>query len=351
MATATIKDVAKKAGVSTATVSRVLNDSGYFDAETARLVNEAVTALGYQRNIHWKRLAQNASEMVCFLLGNRDSLNSTQVKLLIASEKVMAEAGYDLVFAPFRYNPETAASRLKLPRLIEHPGMVDGAILAGVHHDNFLDALDQRKIPYVLLGNTYIGRQEKLKKDAIIYDDVSGTYEAAQYLIRLNHQRIAFVGNTKLPWLLRRFEGYRKAMKAEGLTEITVTENWNVNYIEYGKLAVAELLRRAAPPTAILSGNDEIAGGVWKALTSRGISIPREISLVGFGDREEFSILEPALTTISVFQEKVGEELARMLLQKLKEPGLSLDACSFPCQLIERNSCSAPMSNLKLVKR
>jgi DNA-binding LacI/PurR family transcriptional regulator len=81
------------------------------------------------------------------------------------------------------------------------------------------------------------------------------------------------------------------------------------------------------------------------------VAIPRQVSLIGFGDRAEFAILEPALTTISVFQEKLGEELARMLLQKLKNPCLRLEAKVFPCQLIERNSCSVPMPNLKLVDK
>ena len=351
MVNPTIKDVAKMSGVSTATVSRVLNNSGYFDADTARRVKEAVEALGYRRNVHWSRLVRNESRTVCFLLGNRESLNSTQVKMLLACERVMAEAGYDVVISLHRYDREMKSGNLHLPRLIAQQGSVDGVILAGVHHDNFLDALDKLKLPYVLVGNTYIGRKEKLKQDAIVYDDVSGCFEAIEYLIRLHHQRIAFVGNTKLPWFARRYEGYQQAMKKAGLKEITVTDDWNVHYIEYGKLAAAELLRRSTTPTAIFSGNDEIAGGIWKALLSRGVAMPREMSLVGFGDREEFSILEPSLTTLSVFQEKIGEELARMLLQKLKNPGTKLAAKIFPCQLMERNSCSVPLPNLKLVRK
>jgi DNA-binding LacI/PurR family transcriptional regulator len=174
MTTATIKDVAKKAGVSTATVSRVLNNAGYFDPDTARRVQEAVEALGYRRNVHWERLVRQESCTVCFLLGNRASLNSMQVKMLLACERVMAEAGYDVVFSLHRYDAEMKAGNLPLPRLLAQRGSVDGVILAGVHHDNFLDALDKLKLPYVIVGNTYIGRKEKLKQDAIVYDDVAG---------------------------------------------------------------------------------------------------------------------------------------------------------------------------------
>lgn len=155
MGVVTIKDVARRAGVSTATVSRVLNNSGYFDKETARLVNEAVEALSYRRNIHWKRLSQNSSETICFLLGNRDALNSMQVKMLMASEQILTQAGYDLVFASFRYLPETPAKKLELPRLVANRGTIDGVILAGLHYENLVDALGGMSLPYVMLGNTF----------------------------------------------------------------------------------------------------------------------------------------------------------------------------------------------------
>lgn len=339
MPAATIKDVAKRAQVSTATVSRVLNNSGYYDDTTARAVNDAVEALSYQRNIHWKRLARNASETICFLLGNRDSLNSMQVGMLMASERVCARADYDLVFAPFRYDAETPAARLQLPRLLAQQGTVDGVILAGVHHENLLAALGEIKLPYVILGNTYIGRAEKLKRDAITYDDIAGAYEAVKYLVRLGHKRIAFVGNTALPWFDRRYDGYLRALREERLGRLTATAAWDVSYIEYGQMAAAELLRGAEQPTAVFGANDEIAAGVWKTLTQRRIAIPRQISLMGFGDRHDFSILEPSLTTVSVFEEKIGAELAEMLLQKLKSPAKRVASRSFPCRVIERGSC------------
>ncbi len=349
MRAATIKDVAHRAGVSTATVSRVLNNSGYFDPETARAVNEAVKTLDYRRNVHWKRLSSNSSETICFLLGNRDALNSMQVKMLMAAERELTDAGFDLVFAPFRYSPNTAPERLQLPRLIAQQGTVDGVILAGLHYENFLDALSNINLPYVVLGNTYIGHQDKIKTDALVYDDITGAYEATKYLLRLGHRRIAFVGDTNLPWFGRRYEGYRRALGENNIEEIRATEDWGVGYIEYGKLAASELLRDANPPTAVFAANDEIAGGVWKTLANRGIRIPEEISLMGFGDREDFSILEPSLTTVTVFQEKIGAELAGMLLRKLQNPEVPLDSRTFPCQIVERNSCAAPRSQKKLV--
>ena len=84
-------------------------------------------------------------------------------------------------------------------------------------------------------------------------------------------------------------------------------------------------------------------------MINRGIAIPKQISLVGFGDRADFAILEPALTTVSVFQDKIGAELGGMLLEKLKAPGTRLESVNFPCQIVERSSCSVPAPNLLLV--
>lgn len=340
---ATIKDVARRAGVSTATVSRVLNRCGYFDEQTAGRVQRAASDLGYRQNVHWKRLKRQASETVCFLLGNRETMNSMHVKMLMAAERVLREAGYDLVFAVFRYRAELTAAGLELPRLLQHEGTVDGVMLAGLHYPNLLDALARLHLPYVLLGNTFIGPAPRIKSDAVVYDDIGGAYEATNYLARLGHRRIAFVGNTSLPWFKRRYEGYQQVMRDRGLTERSLTAAWDVGSIEYGQLAAATLLREPEPPSAVFAANDAIAAGTWRELMRRGLRVPRDMSLCGFGDREEFSILEPPLTTVSVFQEKLGTELGAMLVRRLAKPDTHAESRTLPCQLLERASC-APLA-------
>lgn len=343
---ATIKDVAKEAGVGIATVSRVLNGSGYFDEATARAVRDAVVRLDYKRNIHWSRLAKQSSETACFLLGNRQSMNSMQMKVLMASERAFNAAGYDLVFTDIHYDAKPRPDELKLPRLLAIPGMVEGVILAGVHHPNLLEALSRLKIPYVLLGNTFLGPARWLKTDALTYDDVGGAYEVASYLVRLGHRRIAFIGDRSLPWFARRLTGYRKAVSESGLRPVEMTDQWRCTTVEYGQMAAAQLLRQPHPPTAIFGANDEVAAGVWKELVKRGLSIPRQISLAGFGERQEFLILEPSLTTVSVMQEQIGSDLAAMLLEKLSLREASMPSKVLPCQLIEKASCAPPSARL-----
>src|SRR5688572_15455507 len=138
---ATIKDVARRAGVGVATVSRVLNNSGYFDEDTARRVHDAIAELGYRRNVNWQRISSKSSKTICYLLGNRGSLNSMQVRMLVSCEKVCKERGYDLFFARFDYDITTRAAQLVMPRMLADEGIVDGVILIGRHAPNLLDAL------------------------------------------------------------------------------------------------------------------------------------------------------------------------------------------------------------------
>jgi DNA-binding LacI/PurR family transcriptional regulator len=338
----TIKDVARQAGVSTATVSRVLSGRGYFDRDTAALVRRAAAALGYRQNVNWKRLSRQSSETVCYLLGNCDTMNSMHVKLLMSAEQVLREGGYDMVFAPFRYSSSVAARHLELPRLFEQRGAVDGVLLAGVHYPNALDAIHRLGLPCVMLGNAFVGPPRRLAWDTVAYDDVVGAYEAVSYLARLGHRRIAFVGNTALPWFRRRHAGYRRVTEERQLPDISLVDAWGTSNIEYGQLAAAALLRRPEPPTAVFAANDPIAAGLWRELLKRGISVPRQMSLCGFGDREEYSILEPPLTTVSVYQEKLGAELGSMLLRRLAKPKAHVKSVTFPCKLLERGSCAPP---------
>ena len=114
-------------------------------------------------------------------------------------------------------------------------------------------------------------------------------------------------------------------------------------------LATAQLLRELRPPTAILAGNDEIAAGAWKELIRRRVSIPKDMSLIGLGDRAEFAILEPALSSISVFEDQLGERLTAMLLARIEDPKHAPASEIYPCKLIERASC-APLAEVRVLQ-
>jgi LacI family transcriptional regulator len=343
---ATIKDVAALARVSVATVSRVLNQSGYADPETRRRVLAAVSELSYKPNINWSRLKARSSQTILFLLSNHPHFNTFHTRVLGTCEKTLRGRGYDLVFARHDYGADLRPAEIPLPSMLEREGAVDGVLLAGVHHPNLLAMLRKRQMPYTILGNNF---EQLPEQNCVAFDDAVAMEDATHYLVRMKHQRIAYVGNTKFPWFRNRYSGYRCAIEECGLPVLEVSEDWQVSNIDYGQLAVAELLRRTPYPTAILAGNDEIAAGVWKELTIRKIAIPGGMSLIGIGDRPEFSILEPALTSISVFPEMLGERLTLMLLEQIQNPRRPIASEVYPCKLMERASCAPPQEEVKLL--
>lgn len=345
---ATIKDVAARAQVSVATVSRVLNQSGYADPETRTRVLAAASELGYKPNIHWSRLKSKSSQTVLFLLSNHTQFNTFHTRVLEACEKTLRGRGYDLVFARHEYEANLRPADVPLPSMLEHEGAVDGVLLSGVHHPNLLSLLRKRQIPYTILGNNFESLSGLPAHNCVSFDDVTAMEDATRYLIRLGHQHIAFLGNTALPWFRNRHNGYLRAIEEHRLSPIAVTDDWRVSNIDYGQLAVAQLLRATPHPTALLGGNDEIAAGAWKELTKRKIPIPSGISLIGIGDRPEYSILEPSLTSISVFPDLLGERLTLMLLEQIRNPRLALPSEVFPCKLIERASCAPPPEEFRL---
>ncbi len=349
----TIRDVAAKAKVSVATVSRVLNGSGYADSETRARVLQAAADLNYRRNVNWSRLKSQSSQTILFLLGNRQSFNAFHMRLLEACERTLQGCGYDLIFSRYEYSGRLGADELPLPRMLDQTGALDGVLLAGVHYPNLLEVLDKRRMPYSILGNNFEGPSAQIAHNSVVYDDRGAIEEAAGYLIRLGHRRIAFIGNVALPWFQRRYQGYRQAMEKHGLMPIEVSENWQVSNSDYGQLATAQLLRDSRTPTAILAGNDELAAGAWKELTKRRVSIPREMSLIGLGDRAEFAILEPALSSVCVFEDQLGERLTSMLLARIADPTDAPLSETYPCKLVERASCGAlwELRVLEQVKR
>jgi DNA-binding LacI/PurR family transcriptional regulator len=337
---ATLKDVARVAKVSTATVSRVLNRSAYVESETEQAVTAAVEKLNFRRNIHWRRLARKTSETVCFLSSGRDTFNSTLLRTLVECERVFNAAGYDLVFQTYRYSADQAPKDLRLPHLVALKGGVDGVVLVDLQHQNLLDALDSLKATYVGLGNNVIAPGGRLDADMVFYDDVAAVRKLVRHLYELGHRRIAYAGKPE-PWFRRRYEGYAAGIRECALEEIAFQEASQTGNIDFGRRAAARFLRAGRRPTAIFGANDDIAAGVWNELTNRGFSIPGDFSLAGFGDREEFSVLEPPLTTVAVSPERIGQELARMLLEKLKRPGIRLPSRVLDCELMLRGSCAA----------
>jgi DNA-binding LacI/PurR family transcriptional regulator len=222
---------------------------------------------------------------------------------------------------------------------LQHRQIVSGAIVAGTNSQQLLNVLTRRGIPWVVLGNNVIGEMNEEQSDAaVFFDDVQGAYELTRYLQSLGHREIGFVGNLRLPWYARRCNGYRKAMDEAGLPA-RVNELSSREGEEMGYLATKLMLQKSPSLTAIFAGDDSSARGACNAIRDSGLSIPEDLSVAGFNDTLEASSLHPPLTSVHVFTDELGRQLAELLLKRIARPDLPARAVTLPTQLVKRNSC------------
>jgi DNA-binding LacI/PurR family transcriptional regulator len=339
-----LREIALAANVSVATVSRVLNGNNRVDPAIQQTVLEAAAKLDVDLS------QRNKTKALAFLLSNRAPLHAFHSRVLVGAEEFCAAHGWDILFLSFNYSPIMPWKDLQLPRVVQRRDVVRAVILAGTNSSNLIELLDHKGIPSVVLGNNILGGTVPnfRNSDVIFSDDVQGGQDMAQYLIGLGHRDIWFVGNPRLPWFARCFEGHRRAMEAAGL-ETHQSSIESEDEAEIGYLGTKLLLRRGEKVTAIHAGNDATAQGVYKALRDVGLKIPDDISVGGCDDTMG-SMLYPGLTTIREFPEQIGKKMVEMILNRIAKPGQGPESVTIPTEFVKRDSCR-PLSTLAPVKR
>jgi DNA-binding LacI/PurR family transcriptional regulator len=334
----TIRDVAQAAGVGVGTISRVLNSSSQVSRETRARVLKAIRRLGFRPNAQARRILRRRSETVCFLLSNRDFLHPFHARILQGVESCASGMKQHVLFAALHYSPRIAAENIDLPHVLQEHGLIDGVILAGTIYPNLLRRMESIHVPYVALSNNVVGMEGKQGFDQVGFDDFNATHEATRYLIGEGHRRIAFAGDTSYPWFQRRFDGYRQAMQEKKLKAALVTARNAESFVASGQKIADKILAHKSRPTAVLAGNDETAYGIWLSLRRHGVKMPDEISLVGFDDREEAMLMDPALTTVRVHKEEIGQACMKMLLERLHNPQMAFSKRILPTEFVIRGT-------------
>lgn len=328
---ANFKDVAKAAGVSFATVSRVATNSARVSPSILQRVNAAAENLGVDLHRTTK------AKVIGFILSNRKLLHPFHSLLLAGAEACCTESDYNTLFLPIQFGAKVPSRDLQMPRILLRQDLVHGFILVGSNTQNLLDFLTHKRVRFAVLGNNMIGDWREKDYDVTWFDDVLGAHEMTQYLLSLGHRDIWYVGNLRLPWFARRYEGYRRAMVAAGLepklSDIDAERDEDVGY-----LATKSILNRRDRVTAVFAGGDLSAQGVYKALWDSGLRVPNDVSVAGFDDVQAPS-MNPALTSVHVFVEQVGRQLAQMLMARIARPDMPPQTQTIPTQLVKRESC------------
>jgi DNA-binding LacI/PurR family transcriptional regulator len=337
---ASIKDIARLARVSVSTVSRVLNHHPDASTEAQARVEKAVELLKYRPNSRARQLAKKTAETICLVLSNREVINAFHARILMGVERYAKTRGRNLIFVRMDYLPDTPADELALPAVIMERSAIDGLIVAGTNYPNLIEALRSLEVPFVVFSNNLSTHSGVDNLHSVGFDSEDGTRQATDYLQALHHRDIWCITDISIPWYARCYEGYAKAMRQAALEPRRVNLAQMESPFAYGKQCAAWLLDQKLPVTAIVAGDDEIALGVLATMGERGLRSPEHLSVVGFDDLEELKYCRPALTTVRVDREKVGEELAKLLFERLETPRMPPVQLMLPTQLVVRETCA-----------
>lgn len=338
MKRATIRDVAKTAGVSLSTVSRVLHRHPAVNSDIQQRVLRAIDELDYQPNRSAQRLRSKLGSVIGLIIS--DIENPFFTSIVRGVEDVAYANQMTVVLCNTDEDP---AKQERYIGVMQEEG-VAGLIIAPAHSDSYesLQPLRELGIPTVLLDRD-IGDE---KSDAVCVDNVAGAYTATQHLITANRKRIAIVnGDTHIKTFADRYQGYRRAL-IDG--NIKINKNYVVEVppkIERSLQATLELLQLKPRPDAIFAGNNLITIGVLKAIKQLKLSIPEEIALVGFDDMPWSSELCPPITSVAQPTYELGQEAARLLIRRLRDNDGFHQTITLHTRLIVRESCGAKQSS------
>ena len=332
---ATIYEVAREAGVSTATVSRVINDQRHVRESTRVRVEEAMERMGYIANRQARGLAGGRSRMIGLLVHELGSSYFTQV--IRGIDAAAAAIGYDLMLYTSHARVEAEARHaLELAT-----GPVDGVIFVlAVDPSKYVETLRQRGMPFVMLDHSH----ELSGTTFVAAANQSGARSAIDHLIGLGHRRIGFItGKPGVSSARERLAGYRDALSGAGIAfdRQLVVEG---DFLEdQGYVATRELLSLDEPPTAIFTSADTAAFGAIKAARDAGLQGPRrDLSVVGFDDIPEASLVMPPLTTVRQPLMEMGTTAVRLLRRLMDEPDVTPRRTELETELVIRGSTAAP---------
>lgn len=335
----TIKDIAKIAGVSYATVSRALSGSPEISEETRIRIVEICRREGYRANTLARSLICNKTNVIGLIIP--EVTNPYYAEIAFGIERSARERGYNVMLCNSGY--EDAHVDELFDFLVGH--QVDGIILANSRNE----ACDWasrylRTIPTVLLGDAVTGgTSEPDRLGTVSIDNRAGGRMGAEYLQRLGHTDILYAGvrpNSITHQL--RAQGYRDAMEHARLCAKIAENPGGSSSIEHGYELGKQLFTRKRDYTAIFAATDTLALGLMQAAEECGVSIPGELSLLGF-DNISYSAL-PRITLSTIDQRKalLADTAVRILLDTIAQPEQQqYHKCLVPPTLIERHSCRA----------
>ena len=307
-ASVTIKDIAEYLGISHSTVSRALSDHPYTNEQTKQKVRHAVERLGYVPNAAARNLRSDKGSLVGLILPYIQNELFGMAAQIVSHR--CSKSGFQMVLAVSEDDPvaeynEVLALREARTRgiiLTPTPGLLEktAALLHGV--------------PLV----QYSRRHPRLAAPSVSVDGERGVLVATQHLLQLGHRRIAYVGMQEdRSTGAERLAGYLKAHDRAGLRKDPALRRLGASDPDFARAAVSDLLNLSEPPTALLLGSNALTVGALRALRDAGLEMPRDLSLIGFGDPSWYALWSPGITTVGLPLMEMAEAASSALMRQM----------------------------------
>jgi len=334
--------VAKRAGVSTATVSRVLNNLNMVKNSTRARVLRAAEELKYHPNLHARSLARGKSRTLGILVSNME--NPFFFDIYRALESAAHARGYEVVVANTDYNSEQLVSSVRLMIGWRVAGL---AAIVSEMDSHLMQMLTDSKIPIVFYD---VGTPQKNITNVRV-DYRKGMKKIVEYLHSLGHTRMAFLGHhsTLGPISERRKTFLETVARFSPNTEGQIVAA--ADGLEGGRQAARELLSSGFQPTAILCVNDFMAVGVLRHLRDQGIRVPEDVSVTGFDNIKLAEFCSPALTTVHIPRERIGQTIFGNLVPDQASDRLSGQEILIDPELVVRESTGVARQTQALENR
>ncbi len=311
---ATINDVAKHAGVSMKTVSRVINNEPAVRKSTYDKVQASVKALNYRPNNSARSLAGTRSYTIGFIYDNPNAYYVIDMQNGILSE--CKNRLFELLIHPCCHTSEKIEE--ELTSLVTH-SRIAGVILTPPFSEmpGVVEIFDKMQLPYVRIISG--SEQSKFNDSCILVDDHQAAFSITQHLIGLGHQEIGFLcGGKEHHSSIERLQGYQSALLDKGIKQRKQLVVEGEYSFDSGVKGAKQLLSQSKRPSAIFASNDEMAAGALFAARLMGISIPEELSIVGFEDSPFSRQTWPKLTTAHQPNLIIAQQAVSLLIAKIQ---------------------------------
>lgn len=310
----TIRDVAKRAGVSIATVSRVINNTDTHNEETRDKVNEAIKSLNYKPNVSARALQKNTvSKVIAIVVPDLGNPFFTDVIKGVSS--VAQSEGYEIFVCD---TDEKVDKEVKVLDMLRFQNIA-GLIITPESHDEDHNAESLYKMENAGIPIVLVDRDVKFHDfDAVFLDNFKGAYDAVSALADEGHKRISIIaGPISSKPGKDRFNGYRTALENKNI-------EYNSELVKFGDFRwksgyelAGQLLSMEERPTAIFVSNNLMTLGCISAINEANLKIPDDISLIGFDDVDVFKMLGLKISVVNRPTTQMGEEAATILFQKM----------------------------------